>query len=270
MKEMKKIGLVLLAIWGLNTISKAQDDKNFRFGLKGDLSFDWLTPDNQKKFENDGVKVGYDWGLQLEFKLSDIISVVTGASLKYSAGALSYSTGSSADSTYYILNKDQEFVDFDTAAFSVASNTLYRLKSRSYKISYLNIPIALKMKTKEIGYFTYFGEFGANVGIRTRARVNDESELINGSAVSLNKLDLDKGVGFMRAGLLIGGGAEYNLSGSTSLFGALHYNHYFTNTLKPASGEDYLRRFNSETNEYEAVAAKTFAKSVSVTVGILF
>jgi hypothetical protein len=36
----------------------------------------------------------------------------------------------------------------------------------------VNIPIILKMKTKEIGYFTYFGEFGAVLGFKTKARVN--------------------------------------------------------------------------------------------------
>jgi opacity protein-like surface antigen len=271
--KMKKILLLTAVLFGLNTLASAQDgseDKNFRFGLKGDLSLDWLNPDNDKKFESNGVGIGYDWGLQLEFKINKTLSFVSGLSLKNSSGSLKYFGASSADSTFYILDKDEEFVPFDTAALGVTTNTAYFLQNRKYSINYVNIPVILKMKTNEIGYLTYFGQFGANIGIKTKARVNDESKLVNGNVVSKEKLDISDGVQPVRFGITIGGGAEYNFSGSTSMFFGLQYNHYFTNALTSEKREKYLRKYNSSTNTYENVGAKALARSVSLTIGILF
>ena len=49
-------------------------------------------------------------------------------------------------------------------------NNIYWLKERKYKVNYVTIPIGLKLKTKEIGYLTYFGEFGGNIGIPYKTR----------------------------------------------------------------------------------------------------
>jgi len=277
MKKMKKILVLATVLFGLNTITNAQvsvtednNIKNFRFGLKGDLSIDWLSPDNDKKFESNCVGIGYDWGLQLEFRLNKTLSFVSGLSLKNSSGSLNYFSASSADSTFYILDKDEEFVPFDTAAANVATNTVYFLQSRKYSINYVNIPLMLKMKTNEIGYLTYFGQFGANIGIKTKARVSDESKLVNGNVVNKEKLDLTDGVQPIRFGITIGGGAEYNFSGSTSMFFGLQYNHYFTNTLTSEKNEKYLRKFDSTEGTFDNVGAKAMPGSVSLTVGILF
>lgn len=274
---MKKLILIAAVLFGLNAVTQAQvsvteenDVKNFRFGLKGDISLDWLSPDNEKKYESGGVGLGFDWGLQLEFKLNKNLSVMSGLSLKSSKGSLKYFGTSSADSVYYIINKDQEFVPFDTAQLSIATNEVYWLQKRSYAINYVNLPIALKMKTNEIGYLTYFGQFGANIGIKTKARVNDESKSLAGTAVNLEKLDLTDGIQPVRLGLLVGGGAEYNFSGTTSMFFAIHYNHYFTNTLVTEKREDYLRKLDYTDGQFKPVAAKALPGSVSLTVGILF
>ncbi len=127
------------------------------------------------------------------------------------------------------------------------------------------------MKTNEIGYLTYFGQFGANIGIKTKARVYDESKLVsNGNVVNHEKLDLTDGVQPIRFGITIGGGAEYNFSGSTSMFFGLQYNHYFTNTLTTEKNEKYLRKYDFTDNTFNNVGAKALAGSVSLTVGILF
>ena len=39
------------------------------------------------------------------------------------------------------------------------------------------IPLVLKLKTNEIGYFTYYGEFGATLGLKTKSTVDDDSKL---------------------------------------------------------------------------------------------
>jgi len=267
----------------------AQDNtgKSFRFGLRGNVSTDWLSPDNLKEFSNAGVGLGYGWGFQMEFKLGEsTTSLATGMSLTTFAGSLNYNDESlvAHHPTYYALN-NFEFVEWNEGLFPVDTMNayeLYQLKERKYKINYVTLPISLKMKTKEIGYFTYFGEFGANIGLKTKTRVNDICDKLEWDTLGLDfniidvdhaensDLDLAKGTQPIRVGLLVGGGAEYNISGSTSLFFALHYHYFVTNALTRTQSEDYLRELNSTTGQFENVGAKAIPGSVSLTVGVLF
>ena len=77
-----------------------------------------------------------------------------------------------------LLNSDFQFVQWDESLAPVDSSSgqIYQLKERKYKINYVNIPLILKMKTKEIGYFTYFGEFGAVLGFKTKTFILSQTE----------------------------------------------------------------------------------------------
>ena len=146
--------------------SSAQEDiaKNFRFGLMGNTSVGWLSPDDERKFSSAGVGLGLGWGLQMEFKLGKTTSLVTGLNLESFSAKLNFDDAdlSSYKSTYYSVNEGDytEWTDLTTAPDTI----IYQLSERKYKINYVNLPFILKMKTKEIGYFTYFGEFGAVLG----------------------------------------------------------------------------------------------------------
>jgi len=294
---MKKLVVLLLTIalaqnsFGQVSVTEDNDIKNFRFGLQVGTSFDWLNIDKEKKFEKGGAGIGFDWGLQMEFKLNKTLSVLTGLSLKSNTFKLNYEGASSFDSTFYFLS-DDEFVKFDTASFSSNSDKLYLLKNRKIKANYINIPIALKMKTNEIGYLTYYGQFGVNLGILTKARAFDITESQDVTMIPAHgdtliayqftknddkeneKIDLTNTVSKIRLGLLVGGGAEYNFSGNTSAFLTIQYNHYFTGALSTEKNEDYLRTYNRETkiaeDQWKPVAAKVLPGSISITLGILF
>lgn len=298
---MKKLILLATVLFGLNAIADAQvsvseenDIKNFRFGLKGGMSIDWMNVDNDKKFAPGGAGLGYHWGLQLEFRLNKTLSFVSGLSLTTNTMKINYFGATSADTVMYMLDRDEAFIDFggDTssvfASMENSNNNVYWLKNRSIKANYVNIPLALKMKTKEIGYFTYFGQFGANIGIRTGAKTNDDVQEVsidvdtlttagfNNTQTSLDesltkeKLDLTSAVQPVRLGLRIGGGAEYNFSGTTSAYFEVNYNHYFTNALRKESNETFLNKFDYIDKAFENVGAKSTMGSISLTVGILF
>ena len=267
----------------------AQDDigKKFRFGLRGNISTDWLSPDNAKEFSSAGIGLGYGWGFQMEFRLGEsTTSLATGMSLTTFQAGLNYNDESlvAYHPTYYALS-NFEFVEWNEGSLPLDTmnvNELYQLKERKYRINYVTLPISLKMKTKEIGYFTYFGEFGANIGLKTKARVDDICDKLVWDTTSLafnvidvdhsdnTDIDLGKGTQPIRVGLLVGGGAEYNISGSTSLFFALHYHYFATNALTREQGEDYLREINENTGEFQNVGAKSIPGSVSLTIGVLF
>ena len=288
---MKKIVITSLLILPLlSFIAQEEEGKKFRFGLMGNTSIGWLTPDDERKFSSGGVGLGLGWGLQMEFKLGKTTSFVTGLNLESYKASLNYDDpdlSATSKPTYYDLNSDFEYVSWedltDIPRANPDSNLLFQLTKRSYTINYVNIPLILKMKTKEIGYFTYFGEFGAVLGFKTKARVDDVANVVSYDSLSSDPftiedpnfednidLDLAKGTQPIRAGIRVGGGAEYNISGTTSLFFSLHYNYFITNALTRAKSEDYLRSYDSDTGEFEAVGAKAIPGSVSLTVGILF
>ena len=111
----------------------------------------------------------------------------------------------------------------------------------------------------------------------SKTRVNDKSYLLDSTLTQLSSniienQDLDHGLGtqLIRTGLVVGGGAEYNISGTTSLFFALHYHYFVTNALTKENNEKFLRKYDLDNQQFENVGAKSIPGSVSLTIGVLF
>jgi hypothetical protein len=157
------------------------------------------------------------------------------------------------------------------------------------KMSYVNVPVALKMKTNEIGYLTWFAEFGANFGFNTKTRTDDVCDLVeydnaidafvldpdivspfSPSDILVSNLNLDKGTQPVKTGILIGIGGEFNFSGTTSLFFAGHFNYDISNAITTEKREDFLRTRNIYSGDFESVGAKSTFRNVRLTVGIIF
>jgi opacity protein-like surface antigen len=79
-------------------------------------------------------------------------------------------------------------------------------------------------------------------------------------------------VNVFNLGLAVGAGAEYNLSGSTSLFAALNFiNLGFTNFAKSSSNQLYTTDGNNNRSEkFPQFAQKFLSRGVTLSVGILF
>ena len=68
------LAIILISQW---VVSQSQ----FRFGLKIAPSFNWMKPDDVKKFENGGTTLGFNWGLTGEYALSENFSFYSGLEL---------------------------------------------------------------------------------------------------------------------------------------------------------------------------------------------
>lgn len=276
---MKKIFSFLFVGALLSFGVQAQDAaKNFRFGLRVDPTISWMKPDNTKKFANAGASMGFGWGLHLEFKLSEVASFYSAFTMQYDKGRLDYRPDvSTADSVFYQVNADDEIVEWQSSSINggTSNNQVLMLDSRKFNASYVNMSFGLKMKTKEIGYLTYFGQFGANLGIRVKCKGDDEVQVVNlannpftYTAADKDDLDITSEIQMIRFGLSIGGGAEYNISGSTSLLFGISYNHGVTNSLKGES--DYLRTLKDGSADLQTFDQKATARNIMLTIGILF
>jgi len=283
---MKKIitGMILLAL-GVNLNAQSEgNEKSFRFGLGIEPSFNWLKPDNAKDFASGGMQMGFGVGAVTDFKLGENVWLSTGFSMDFSGAKLNYLDNNNGKDTtgYYVY--DDAIVDIETLAAADSatymSYTGYLLSERQMKVNYVNIPLMLKMKTNEIGYLTYYGQFGLLAAIKTKARANDNVTL-SGSGSTLSDLNIDSEIGFLKSALTIGGGGEYAVSGSTSIFFSVAYNYGFTSITKKDSKHvvdidestlliDANGAVNS-TPDYKAYSPqKNIPHAVRLSVGILF
>lgn len=254
---MKKIVLFLTGLFIINCITAQDDDidKKWRFGISGAPSINWYQPDNEKKYESAGTVLKFGWGLDVERRLSKIVSIAFGAQFNYSGGMLNFK-----DTNYYYLNKDEELIEI--SKIDTSSQSLFRLNKRTYNMTYVNIPFMFKMRTKEIGYMTYYGELGLNTGFKYKGRANDDVTL-NGNKVIKEDLDIEKDMNLIRMQVHIGGGAEYTISGSTALVFGLAYNLGVTNVVKKSS----KHIFNTDGT---AIKQNAVPNNVQLKVGVLF
>jgi hypothetical protein len=251
---MKKVFVAILSLVFISG-TFAQGEKDIRFGLSAAPSLNWYKPENVQKYESKGVGLGFGWGLDVEFKITDIATFATGLKINYDRGGLNFK-----DSVGYELNKDSELVNDP----NLNSTSFFLLENRSYKVNYVTIPFMVKMHTNEIGYMTYFGQFGLISSLKTKALANDAIKSpITNTQSSKENLDINSDVSLFRFQLSIGGGAEYNLSGSTSLVFGVNYNLGFSNVLRKNS-----RHIVDMSGT--AIRQNASAHNIALTVGILF
>lgn len=217
----------------------------FRFGIKVTPNVSWFRPGDAKILEGNGAKVKMGFGLITEFKLAKNYSFATGIEFpNFSGGNLKFVT----DSVFYVTEE----------------NDTFNIRSRSFNMQYVEIPITLKLKTNEIGYLTYFGHVGGYLGVRTKATSTDEGTFYNTSSnTEIKDVNINKEVFLIKAALTVGAGAEYNFSGNTSLVFGVNYMYGVTNALKKKSNS--LKNVDGSTFEQRANLDQ-----VVLTVGVLF
>jgi hypothetical protein len=273
-----------------NTIIGQDDaDKKFRFGLRVSPTPTWLRSGEPKLIEGSGAKFGFGFGLQTEFRINSTASFVTGIGGDFLGGKQTYKNNQG-----YVLTKDGDYTNSSATQFGQDPTGLYNstnngdrfyeIKSRSVKASYVTIPILLKLMTKDISGFKYFGVFGGNIAIQTKFRVTDEiTELkYNGTAspkvyesggtTTITDMKPSGDLIPVNVGLNVGLGAEYNLSGSTSLFLSINYLRGFINQYQGTSDimVDKLRENINAGAQPAKSKQSAYSDGVQINIGILF
>jgi hypothetical protein len=203
---MKRIYLSLIFI-GITLTTIAQSEQGFHFGLKAAPSLAWFRTDS-KGFESNGSKFGFAYGLVTEFNFANRYAFATGIDVTYRGGKfksnLQYKNS---------LNQD-----------SVITST------STYTLQYIEIPITLKLKTNEIGYLTYYLQAGIAPGVNIRARESYTRTLQNGGVTTPSKgdgIDIQENINNFNLSMIIAGGVEYTISGSTVLLTGIQFNNGF-------------------------------------------
>jgi len=217
------LGLFLSLLFTQNVFSQESDmeDRKVRFGLLASPNLGWMRP-NISDFEKSGLqsRLGFGYGLMLDYKFSNSPNYLlsTGINLATNGGGM--------------------VQPYDSLITDITNNTSYHFTGkldRTYRLQYVNIPILLKMRTNEIGYMTYFGAIGFDLGIRTRAFANDafdwEPSVIQEPSDEKD-VNIQDRINLFRLGINLTVGGEFNLSGNTNAYYGIGWHNTFTNIFR--------------------------------------
>jgi hypothetical protein len=184
----------------------------FRFGLTLSPQMSWLSAvDNG--LEGNGAYLGFAYGLLMDLLIPDNYAFATGILVSYEGGKVTY---------------------LDSIKFNALPDILYPAGTNvDYRIQYIEIPLSMRLHTNQIGYITYYGQFGLQGGIAIRSRADIETFL---PVANVTKQNFGKDITPGNFGLLVGGGLEYALTGNTAGLIGLQFTNGFIDVTDNPSG----------------------------------
>ncbi|MBK8673647.1 MAG: outer membrane beta-barrel protein [Bacteroidetes bacterium] len=233
---MKRILFILITIFSLQIV-KGQNE-NLRFGFTASPGLTWWKPDNTAH-ESGGARFALNYGVLIDYKFGNNsrYALSTGLLLTLDGGKL-VGTGT----------------QFDTITHNVVT-------TMTTKTQHLQIPMALKLRSNEVGYITYYGSLGIIPAFTIRRRADlkksiDDVVVINEENIDAKNLDFYpnkiKNINPFDLGLSFEAGLEYSMTENTALVGGLFFTNGFINQL--------------DDDDKERVATRNFG----IRIGVLF
>jgi hypothetical protein len=248
---MKNCLLLLVSLLFIN-LGFSQEVQSFRLGLKMSPNVGCFKPDT-KGITSNGAKTSFGYGLMADFTIGNSYNYAFSTCIE-----LSSNTGS-------IKFADIVSPTAPDTSISQAINT------SEYSIRYVTIPLTIKMKTNEIGYSTYFANFGISTGLRVKSRKNESFALAAGDLTNEN-VDVLADISPIRIGMVIGGGVEYNFHGKTALVAGLSFNNGVTNIFKKnyheLNSDGTVALLNG--TPISTIKQKAISNYISLDIGIMF
>jgi hypothetical protein len=198
--RMKLLSIILITACLLTSLGSYGQEKKVALGLSLSPTVNWFKT-NSTGLTSNGNKMGFNYGLIADFNFGENYAYSTGIFINNGGGKLKYDL--STDTTSYTVEED-------------------------IKIQSIRMPITLRMMTKEIGYFRYYGLFGFNLDYVINATADRR---INGGADE-NDIDIISYVEPVNLSLSLGIGFLYNISGTTNFIVGLSFNNGFINVIK--------------------------------------
>jgi len=226
---MKKTFVLFFALL-VSGILSAQDNASgdkFRFGFKVAPSLAWLKPD-VKGFSSNGSKIGFIYGIMMDYNFAKNYAFSTGLEVSYRGGKIKYDYSFSSGNTVHTYSGDD-----------------------TYNLKYIELPLTIKMKTNEIGYITYYGQFGFQPGFKISAKQDFTQTKTTpaGPEVAADS-DAEADASSINISLLFGVGLEYRISGNTSILVGLQFANGFTDVLTGTNHQDTSTELKAISNYF--------------------
>ena len=239
------IGILAFASHSLN--AQVSTDK-LNFGFKISPNFSWLKVTDGDVMKNDGLGLGFSYGLTADYKFTSSDNYFIAADLLISTAPVILKHEGKLQRTVADTTENYEGVNFD------------------YRVQYLQIPVSIKLKSNQVGDMKYY----LNVGLapsfalskRLSTRVpSGNSDVYEGTNVSSHDPNStantsyefdggkEKNVNFIytddisvaRMSLILGAGIEYPMSGNAVLTAGVRFDNGFSDFL---SDDAYAGRHN--------------------------
>ena len=195
-----------------------------KFGVYADPQLVWLSPDS-REVDNDGFKVGISGGLSIDKYFQKNYAVQTGIAIGTQGGKLVF------DEETYVTSYDE-------------TDTLPAGTGVNYNLNYITLPIGLKLKSNQIGYFSYYARIGFTNQFNIKAKATS-------SEGTLDKDNIKDEIFFYNLAYHFGIGVEYNISKDTAIDFGISYHNGFIDVTKD---DDY----------------KIFARNLALRIGVIF
>lgn len=258
---MKKVMFCLLATLAM-TAGQAQIS-GYKIGIKVSPNISYMKSENGDiTIEKAPLKFGF--GLVVDKMFADKYAIGTGVNV-YRVGG----------NTRYM---------YETTVDDVSC--IYDL-TRDYKLTYVEVPLTLKLRTSPIGGITYWGQFGAGISYLYKAYGDDQVQMKYdnqdvggayrsniGSLVMDNGNEIQKELMPVRASMIIAAGIEYPISGSTAIMAGITYNGGLISTYK--SKDEVVKltsdkpTFSSDKKSVETTGRNIAANLIELNLGIIF
>lgn len=217
----KLLPVLLLICLSLPGFTQSRDaDSPFRFGLNFNPLLTWNRTD--KNFKPDGVKAGFEYGLNIHYYFFKNVGIETGFYMNHHGAK-------------FVYNRDQIL---GTGANADTANYRYNYNLNNI---YAKIPLALRFRTNLIGPVYLYGNFGVDFSflVSSKLKFSGRDRNVHTSDKTVIEYAEDSykiSSAPVRIGLFLGGGVEYPISGSFSITAALNYNYGFLNIVKDDLG----------------------------------
>jgi len=216
----------ILSCFLIATVFAGYSQKHVRLSFVGDPSVNWMRTSNSST-ENGKPILGYDFGLNGDFYFSadERYSFSTGIQITNTGGEISYRSNS---------------------GFRFSGETLPGRSKIKYQIRYIEIPLAIKLKTDQFYRAKYWGLFGlsAMVNIGSKGTSNDGT---------LKKSEINDEVNPFNLALNLGVGFDYDLGGNNAVSTGL----IFQNGLMDITTDN-------------SFSDKTIINSLKLKIGLIF
>ena len=153
--------------------------------------------------------LGIVYGYALEMSLNQNHYLESGFSITYKGG----------DLTKTITTTLQDPID------NQIQNTT--TVTTDYKVEYFTIPILIKMRSREIGYFHYFAKIGPSINFKIKDMITSQEK-----------------AKFLSFDLSIFVGSEYSLGGKTSIEASMFFTNNITNSIANNTDPDMHALFH--------------------------
>jgi opacity protein-like surface antigen len=187
--------------------------QKYKIGVIVDPQITWISPDS-KNVDKEGSIGGINGGLSFDKYFQKNYAFHTGVTIGSQGGKLRYS--------------DSTSINVDDTQVKLPAGTVVE-----YKLNYITVPLALKLKTNQIGYLSYYAQLGFTNQFNIKAKASSNNN-------KLDKDNISKEISFYNLAYHFGAGLEYELSEETAFTAGIIYNIGFID-LTDQSAKVYSR-----------------------------